>query len=386
MPYPATSRVMSYEDSQAAYQKAERKRLADMNWWQRAINGAKTGYNEGSVGGPWGAIGGAAGGAFDGAVNGPVYKAHVKNNDTVAQGGGQGFGGGGGGGGGMFGGGGGGMGGMGSMFGGGGGGGGGGGLYADRSAFGYVPYAAEYQQVPLEKQDYQGIQKDTIQGNIDYGALIAQLMSQNGQTNQATSRSRADGFNPALWNNVGTTAQVANDYLNGKASWSDSTEAVARSTGLNGSVGTPGTGQALTARDLGIMDMDLRSRGAQMNGQAISQADALDPRSNYGRPQDYQLTPSQTVPWKIEENLKLSTLAIQQAENQYAADQNFYNLQAAPDPMSKGLYEGNLALSIAKARGASGGGSSSGIDWTSIIGGLASAYGKSAGGGAAAAT
>jgi hypothetical protein len=170
---------------------------------------------------------------------------------------------------------------------------------------------------------------------------------------------------------VGRTSDIASQYLDGQASWSDSTEAVARSTGLNGSVGTPGTGAALTARDLGIMDMDLRTRGAALNSQAIAQAEGLDPRANYGRPQDYQLTPSQTVPWKIDENLKLSSLAIQQAENQYAADQNANNLAAAPDPMSAGLYQGNLALSLAKAGGKGGG---SGVDWGSIISGLASSY------------
>ncbi len=372
MAYQA-SRVPSYEQQLAANQEAERKYMADMSWWERAVNGAKTGYNEGSEFGMWGAIGGAAGGAIDGAVDGGVYKAHVKNGDTVAQGGGQGFGGSGGGGGMM----------------GGGGGGARGSMAGDRSAFGYVPYAAEYREVPLNAQDYQGIQRDTVQGNLDMANLIAQLLVSNGRTNQQISQSRANGFDPNLWGNVGKTANVASGYLDGQASWSDSMEAVARSTSLTGSVGTPGTGAALTARDLGIMDMDLRQRGAQMNAQAIQQSEALDPRANYGRPQDYGLTPSQAVPWKMDENLKLSSLAIQQSENRYAADQNANNLAASPDPMAKGLYEGNLALSLAKTRNPAtsgggmmggmmggGGGSSGGMDWSSIIKSFSGGGGK----------
>lgn len=360
----ATRRVPTYEAEQAAYQKAEAERLANMSWWQRAVNGAKTGYNEGSAFGAWGAIGGAVGGAADGAANGGVYKAHVKNGDTVEQGGGQGFSGGGGGGGGM----------MGGMMGGGGGGGGGGGsLGASRSAFGYVPYAAEYQPVPLNRMDYQGVQGQTLQGNLDYAGMVSNLMRSNGQMVNQTSRTRADNFSPDLWNNVGAQAALARQYMSGTPSWSDAMETVARSTGSVGANGTPGTGQNLTARDLGIMDMDLRQRGAAMSAQAQAQAEGLDPRANYGNPQDYQLKPSETIPWKMSENLQLSTLAMQQAESIYAADQNANNLAASPDPMSAGLYSGNLALSLAKASGGSKS-SGSGIDWGSIIGGMASSY------------
>ena len=156
-------------------------------------------------------------------------------------------------------------------------------------------------------------------------------------------------------------------------------EIVARSTGLTGSNGTPGSGANLTARDLGLFDMDLRRTGADMNMNAARQADLLDPRSNYGKASDYQLTPAQTVPWKIDENLNLSALAIKQNENQFAADQNANNLAAAPDPMAAGLYAGNLALSLAEtsSRGSQGGG---GLDWGSIISGLAGSYGGFGGG------
>jgi len=354
------SRVPTYEQDLAARQKAERDRIANMSSWERALNGAQTGYNEGSkYGGMWGGWGGAIGGAIDGYAEGPIYEAHVERGDTVAQGGGTG-----------------------NPFANSGGGAGGGAGGAYRSAFGYVPEAAQYQEVPLEKQDYGAIQQQTINDNIASNQQIWRLLRENADINQDTSRNRADGFSPALWGNVGTTSNLANQYLNGQASWSDSMETVARSTGINGSVGTPGTGAALTARDLGLLDMDLRQRGVALNGAAIQQAEQLDPRGNYGTPQEYQLTPRETVPWKIDENLKLSSLAIQQAENQYASDQNANNLWASPDPMAKGMFEKDLALQLAKAGGGSGGsGGMGGMDWGALMGGMGSMFGGMGGSG-----
>ena len=235
-------------------------------------------------------------------------------------------------------------------------------------AAGSRPLIASYEPVELAPVNYQTVQKDSLQGNFNMLGLIQQLMQGNSAINQSTSRSRADGISPQLWNNVGTTAGVASDYLNGKASWSDSTEAVAKSTGLTGAVGTPGTGQALTARDLGIMDMDLRARGAQLNGQAIQQGEALDPRAAYGSPQDWQITPREAIPWKINENLQLSRMAIDQAENQYVSEQSGYNIAAGVDPAK------TAALSMQGA-------ADRGIDWGQVISGLGSAYGAYKGGG-----
>ncbi|NBU83468.1 MAG: hypothetical protein EBS21_02480 [Sphingomonadaceae bacterium] len=229
------------------------------------------------------------------------------------------------------------------------------------AAAGRIPDIAAYQPVKLKPTNFQGVQKDTLDGNYNMMSLIQQLMQGNAGINRATSMDRANGFDPSLWGNVGTSSKVAQDWLNGKASWSDSTETVAQSTGLNGSVGTPGTGQALTARDLGLMDMDLRARGAQLNGQAISQADALDPRANYGSPQDWQLTPRETVPWKMSENLQLSKMAMDQAENVYTAEQNGYNLAAGMNPAA------TAGLAFA-------GQANKGVDWSQIISGLGSAY------------
>lgn len=229
------------------------------------------------------------------------------------------------------------------------------------AAAGRIPDIAEYEPVELNPIDFQGVQKDTLDGNYNMLGLIQQLMQGNAGINRATSMDRANSFNPALWGNVGTSAKVAQDWLNGKASWSDSTETVAKSTGLNGSVGTPGTGQALTARDLGLMDMDLRTRGAQMNGQAISQADALDPRTIYGSAQDWQFTPRETVPWKMSENLQLSKMAMDQAENIYTAEQNGYNIAAGINPAA------TAGLAFA-------GQANKGVDWGQIISGLGSAY------------
>jgi|GEM_PF-5696537 len=229
------------------------------------------------------------------------------------------------------------------------------------AAAGRIPDIAAYKQVKLKPTNFQGVQKDTLDGNYNMLGLIQQLMQGNAGINRATSMDRANAFSPALMGNVGTSANVAQDWLNGKASWSDSTEAVARSTGLNGSVGTPGTGQALTARDLGLQDMDLRTRGAQLNGQAISQADALDPRASYGSAQDWQLTPREAVPWKINENLSLSKMAIDQAENAYIAEQNGNNLAAGINP-------------AATAGLAYAGQANQGVDWGQVISGLGSAY------------
>lgn len=228
-------------------------------------------------------------------------------------------------------------------------------------AAGSRPEIAAYEPVELNPVNFQQIQRETLDGNYNMVGLIEQLMRANSGINRATSLDRANAFSPALWGNVGTTAGVANDYLNGKASWSDSTETVARSTGLTGSTGTPGTGAALTARDLGLLDMDLRTRGAQLNGQAIQQGEALDPRGNYGTPQDWELTPRETVPWKVDENLKLSNLAMQQAEDVYTAEQNGFNLAAGIDPAATaGLAYQERA--------------NQGVNWNQIISGLGETY------------
>jgi|688.fasta_scaffold34363_3 hypothetical protein len=229
-------------------------------------------------------------------------------------------------------------------------------------AAGTRPEIASYEPVDLAPVNFQGVQKDSLQGNFNMLGLIQQLMQGNSAINQATSRSRANAFSPDLWNNVGTTAGVARDYLQGRPSWSDATEAVARSTGLTGAVGTPGTGQALTARDLGLMDMDVRTRGAQLAGQAIQQGEALDPRAAYGAPQDWQITPREAIPWKINENLQMSRMAIDQAENKYVSTQSGYNIAAGVDPAK------TAALSMQGA-------ADQGVNWQDIISGLGNAYG-----------
>ena len=234
-------------------------------------------------------------------------------------------------------------------------------------AAGTRPEIASYEPVDLAPVNFQNVQRDTLQGNYNMLGLIQQLMQGNANINQGISRGRANALSPDLWSNVGTTAGVARDYLAGKPSWSDAMETVARSTGLTGAVGTPGTGQALTARDLGLLDMDLRTRGAQLAGQAIQQGEALDPRAAYGSPQDWQVTPREAIPWKIDENLKLSGMAIQQAENKYVSTQSGYNIAAGVDPAKA------AALSMQGA-------ADRGVDWAQLISGLGSAYGAYKGG------
>ena len=229
-------------------------------------------------------------------------------------------------------------------------------------AAGRIPDAAEYEEIDLVPVDMQDVQSRTLQGNYNMIGLINQLMGINSDITHKTSRTRANSLSPLLLENMGSTAALGSDYLAGNVPWSDAMETVARSTGLTGSVGTPGTGAALTARDLGMLDMDVRQRGVAMNQAAISQGEALDPGANYGNPQDWQIRPNEAVPWKINENLQLSSLAMKQAENVYTADQNANNLAAGMDPAAMARLSGQDAAN-------------KGVDWSQIINSLGSAYG-----------
>lgn len=228
-------------------------------------------------------------------------------------------------------------------------------------AAGRIPDISEYGEVDLRPIDFRQVQNDTINNNYDMMGTISRLLGLQNQETRRQSLTRADYLSPDLYPNMQKTAGLAGKYLQGQIPLSDSTEAVARSTGLNGSIGTPGTGAALTARDLGLMDMDVRAKGAALASNALSQGESLDPRSNYMNPQDLMLTPSQTVPWKMEENLKLSSLALQQAETVYTAEQNGFNIAAGMDPRAMAGLAGQANAN-------------KGVDWGQLISGLGSTY------------
>lgn len=211
--------------------------------------------------------------------------------------------------------------------------------------FGSKPQIADYTPVDMSQE-----QLDALQGNIAAWPEIQQLGSLYQQYMLDSYEKAIPGFGDILKMGGVTTKEMlgkSEELLKGEIP-KDVQEQVQRSSAFQSLIGgTAGSGMAgaLTARDLGRTSLDLIGQGADLAGKAGNAAQRWASLSGAQLPEGMLVTPQQQAALDMQQNLIKRNV-----------QQQKYNVDAAPDPVMKGLSDLVANLTAAYLGGMGGGG------------------------------
>lgn len=181
---------------------------------------------------------------------------------------------------------------------------------------GQTPEAALYQPV-----DYGDVQQQTLLSDANSLDAMGWVSNKANRLLSQQDLRRAGKFIPGFKSILETQANNANDLVSGRLPYEDVLQIAGNSNQLAGALGTPGTGAPGTLRDLGLSQLQGMQTGQGLLQSMVGIAEQVSPIARYSRPQDFLLTPSQTVPWEIEQQQ-----LIQQSQ------QSANNLEAGVSP------------------------------------------------------
>lgn len=207
----------------------------------------------------------------------------------------------------------------------------------------------------LEKEDpgYSGIARRVIRGNQTNLPYSTKLSADTNAAITASSKARINGFDPTMMASLAQLYQNRNNELEGNLPYEDAMQAMASRGRSANDFGQAGGSNPQTAADLGLSRLSLQQHGSDLSAQIAGILNTIDPIQRYSTPQDYQVTPSQAIPWAI-------------ADNQFSA--NFESQQnairAMPDPAAAGQFNygqflaglGGLSPGMSGGMGGGGGG------------------------------
>ncbi len=214
------------------------------------------------------------------------------------------------------------------------------------NVFGSKPRIAKYKPVDVQKE-----QGTAIAGNIAAFPEISKLGDLYSSQELSQLEKIIPGYGDSLSAGKATTDALfgaAQPLLHGEIP-QDVQDQVYRSSAyqaLRGGYQGSGMANALTARDLGLTSLDLMGKGASLAGQgantmqvwdSLARRDMLDPGSMF-------VSPGQQIQSAQTQHL----LSQQQRQNQF-------NVDAAPDPVAKGIFDSTMSV-IGMVLSAYGGG------------------------------
>lgn len=226
------------------------------------------------------------------------------------------------------------------------------------SQVGQKPKAALYEPV-----DYGKMQLNTVRDDYNNLDWIRGLNDKVNNVVSTQDMKRIMKFVPNFKSIMQTEANNANDLTRGQLPYDDVLDIASNRSGLANALGTPGAAGPATLKDLGVSRLSAMDSGANLLRNMVGIAEQVSPIARYSRPQDYLLTPSQTIPWEIEQR---------QLEQQ--SQQSANNIAAGASPAA-------LAGAAAQASGATNPYSSIGPALGSIGGALRSNSSSSSSGG-----
>ena len=201
--------------------------------------------------------------------------------------------------------------------------------------FGAKPKIAKYKPVsPTEEAG------KAVAGNIENFPDISKLSDLYSSEELAQLEKILPGYGASL-----SAGKATTDALFGQASQllageipQDVQDQIQRSsayTALRGGYQGSPMARALTARDLGLTSLDLMGRGAQMAGQGANTMQTWDSlaRRNMLDPGSMLVSPGQQI-----------QVATQNALASQQQRQNQYNVDAAPDPLAKGIFDSTMKV------------------------------------------
>lgn len=193
----------------------------------------------------------------------------------------------------------------------------------------------DFNPLYLSDPGYRGIAADTISGDQGNLPAASGLSADINAAITKASRSRIEGLDPSFFSSLDTLYKTRNDTLKGRLPYADALAITSDRTRLANDLGTGG-GSHQIAADLGLKQLDLMTNvGPNLMQSTTNLLNTIDPISRQTTPQDFLLTPSQTVPLAVQENQFAANFGLQTAQEQAA-------FGAMPNPQSQGLF--NLAM------------------------------------------
>lgn len=197
-----------------------------------------------------------------------------------------------------------------------------------QGAYGDVPRAAMFDSVDIDAETIKG-----LLANRENLPLIKQLLQQSNNVVTKDALARATKLIPGYRDSMNAYGTSTNSLLKGQLPFDDVLDIVSNRSGLNASLGTPGTGGNATLRDLGIGRLDAIKTGGGMLADMVSIAEKVSPRASYSVPRDFLISPMDRVQYQLVQNQLIQN-----------SEQNRLNAEAAGDPSERARLEAQLGI------------------------------------------
>lgn len=194
-----------------------------------------------------------------------------------------------------------------------------------REATGRRPDPVTYTPLSSSDPGYYQQMKQVLEANTRNSGRAKTLSQAISRAITSVMKDRVQAFDPLFLQTLKKAGQNANMMTSGQLPYQDALDIVSGQGNLAPLMGTAGGRRPQTYRDLGLSRLQLMSQGGpQLLAQVTDIIGAVDPvQLRQGAlPQNYMLTPAQTVPMNVQQN---------QYGAQFQQGQNF--LAAMPDPL-----------------------------------------------------
>lgn len=243
--------------------------------------------------------------------------------------------------------------------------------YSAADIFGSKTQPALFENGQYNPIDYTGVQGDTIRGNTTNLPDIVGLTSGINQALRDDSALRIEQFAPGFGGNLRTMTDAAKSLLGGRLPYSDVLDIVSGRQEFGNTIGTAGTFTNATLKDLGISQLQAVQTGSEMMSRITNLVESIDPVGQRSRPQDWTLSPSQTVPLRQQDNQFAASFDQMERILAQQSEQNANVLNSAPDPAARGTFSADFTARTGTPLESS---ALSSINWGSLIQDMYSGY------------
>lgn len=194
--------------------------------------------------------------------------------------------------------------------------------------FGTKPKLVKYN--PFFKSDpgYKNLATATIEGSFANRNKAADLTGAINKAITKQAQGRMNSWDPTFMGAMSILERNRNMALNGVLPAGDVMSIAGDRGKLANDLGYAGGSGPQIAADLGLKQLDLQTNvGASLAAQITNILNQVDPIGRHASPENYLLSPQQTVPWAIQES---------QFAAEFKQQQNL--IKAAADPAAAGLF------------------------------------------------
>ena len=243
--------------------------------------------------------------------------------------------------------------------------------YSAADIFGSKVQPALFESGQYNPIDYTGVQGDTVRGNTSNLPDIVGLTTGINQALRDDSALRIERFAPGFGGNLRTMSDAAKSLLGGRLPYSDVLDIVSGRQEFGNTIGTAGTFTNATLKDLGVSQLQAIQTGSEMMSRITNLVESVDPVGQRSRPQDWTLSPSQTVPLRQQDNQFSASFDQMERILAQQSEQNANVLNAAPDPAARGTFSADFTARTGSPLETS---ALTAVDWGGLIKDMYSGY------------